>query len=219
MVASRPRATWRRSSRRSHDTGRRRASSTCRVSRRPSADAARGGVRRRSRLPLMVCEGGPRAWVWRNRRSRCPYPRRRACGGNRAERGVQERIRRARLGGRQSAEHRLGGVLVLAADAATGEPVGGRVHPPHVGAAELTGSACAPRIAAEACGRDGRAAGPNDARPRRRPRLPDGPGEAEAQIRRIGFAQIGEVLHISVPVVIWSTQFRGIVRSRFTNIS
>jgi hypothetical protein len=27
------------------------------------------------------------------------------------------------------------------------------------------------------------------------------------------------VLHISVPVVIWSTQFRGIVRSRFTNIS
>ena len=97
-----------------------------------------------------------------------------------------------------------GGVLVLAADAATGEPVGGGAcTPPHEGATELTS------VGVRAAYRRRGVAGAMVAL-LAQTMLDRGvdlvflmaAGEAEARIyARIGFTQIGEVLHISVPVV------------------
>lgn len=97
-----------------------------------------------------------------------------------------------------------GGVLVLAADAATGEPIGGGgCTPPHGGATELTS------VGVRASYRRRGVAGAVVAL-LAQTMLDRGvdlvflmaAGEAEARIyARIGFTQIGEVLHISVPVV------------------
>jgi ribosomal protein S18 acetylase RimI-like enzyme len=96
-----------------------------------------------------------------------------------------------------------GGVLVVATDAATGEPAGGGAcTPPHEGATELTSIGVRP-------GHRRRGVAGAMVALLAQTMLDRGvelvflmaAGEAEARIyARIGFTRIGEVLHISVPV-------------------
>ncbi len=115
-----------------------------------------------------------------------------------------------------------GGVLVVATEAATGEPAGGGAcTPPHEGATELTSIGVRPSYRRRGI------AGAMVAL-LAQTMLDRGvdlvflmaAGEAEARIyARIGFSQIGEVLHISVPVSAQATIAPRPFRHASANIS
>jgi ribosomal protein S18 acetylase RimI-like enzyme len=115
-----------------------------------------------------------------------------------------------------------GGLIVVATEAATGEPAGGGAcTPPHEGATELTS------IGVRPAHRRRGVAGAMVAL-LAQTMLDRGvdlvflmaAGEAEARIyARIGFTRIGEVLHISVPVLAQSTIALGTFSHTSTDIS
>ena len=156
------------------------------------------------RLPLMVCEGRPESVAPEGIDVRVAVTRddvRAAATAQNEAYGEPDPPSEGRVDGilRSIAE---GGVFVVAADAATGEPAGGGAcTPPHEGATELTS------VAVRASHRRRGVAGAMVAL-LAQTMLDRGvdlvflmaAGEAEARIyARIGFTEIGEVLHISVP--------------------